>query len=49
MCILVAAKQTDILYHCKVYNEEKDVLEWEIMFTVVKHLDALHQVIIYHV
>ena len=49
VCILVASKQTDILYYCKMYYEEKAVLEWKIMFTVVKHLDALQQVTIYHV
>ena len=51
--ILVTAKQiekADILYYCKVYYEEKATFEneWEIMFTVVKHLNALQQVRILH-
>ena len=49
--ILVATKPTEkagIYYHCKMYYEEKATLEyeWKIMFTVVKDLDALEQVII---
>ena len=52
MCNLAATKPTekaDILYYCKVYYEETDDLEykWQIMFTVVKCLNALQQVIIY--
>ena len=52
MCILAATKlseKTVILYYCKVYYEENAILEykWQIMFTVVKHLNALQQVIIY--
>ena len=48
--ILVATKPTEkagIFYYCKIY-EEKATLEykWKIMFTVVKDLDALQQVII---
>ena len=50
--ILVATKLTEnILYYCKVYYEEKATLEyeWKVMFTVVKHLNVLQQVTIYHV
>ena len=50
--ILAATKLTEnILYYCKVYYEEKATSEneWKIMFTVVKHLNALQQVTIYHV
>ena len=45
---LVAAKLTEEadLCSCKVYFEEKAMLEWQVMFTVVKNLDALQQVII---
>ena len=48
VCILAEAKpakRADISFFCKVYYEEKAMLEWEVMFTVVKNLDALHQVI----
>ena len=49
--ILVATKPTEkagIYCYCKIYYEEKATLEyeWKIMFTVVKDLDALQQVII---
>ena len=50
--ILAATKLTkNILYYCKVYYEEKVTLEyeWKVMFTVVKHLNVLQQVTIYHV
>ena len=49
ICILAAVrpdKKANISFFCKVYYEEKDMLEWEVMFTVVKNLNALHQVII---
>ena len=48
MCILAAVRppiKADISFFCKVYYEEKDMLEWQVMFTVVKNLDALQQVI----
>ena len=50
MCILAAvrpAKKADISFFYKDYYEEKATLEWQIMFTVVKNLDALQQVISY--
>ena len=40
------AKPADKVGICKVYYEEKAILEWQVMFTVVKNLDALQQVII---
>ena len=33
-------------YFCKVYYEEKAMLEWQVMFVFVKNLDALQQAII---
>ena len=48
MCILAAVRpaiKAGISFFCKVYYEEKAKFEWEVMFTVVKNLDALHQVI----
>ena len=52
--ILAATKPTEkagILYYCKVYYQEKATLEyeWKVMFTVVKDLNTLQQVTIYHV
>ena len=47
MYILAAikpAKKADIGFFCKVYYEEKDMLEWQVMFTVVKNLNTLQQV-----
>ena len=54
MCILAATRPSEkagFLYYCKVYYEESAILEykWQIMFTVVKHLNVLQQVTIYHV
>ena len=40
------AKPADKVGICKVYYEVKANLEWQVMFTVVKNLDALQQVII---
>ena len=48
VCILPTAKpakRADISFFCKVYYEEKAMLEWEVMFTVVKNLNALQRVI----
>ena len=43
-----AAKLTeeDDLFSCKVYYEEKAMLQWQVIFTVVKNTEALQQVII---
>ena len=37
---------SSLQYFCKVYYEEKAMLEWQVMFVVVKNLDALQQAII---
>ena len=41
-----STKKADILYFCKVYYEIKAVLQWQVMLTVVKHLNALLQVML---
>ena len=49
--VLATTKLTEnILYYCKMYYEEKVTLEyeWQIMFTVVKHLNVLKEVTTYH-
>ena len=46
VCILATVKPAEKAGICKVYYEEKALLEWQVMFTVVKNLDALQQVII---
>ena len=44
----LAAKliEEDDLFSCKVYCEEKAMLEWQVIFTIVKNTEALQQVII---
>ena len=37
------AKPADKAGICKVYYEEKGILQWQVMFTVVKNLDALNR------
>ena len=46
-CIIVAAAKSveNIRYFCKVYYEEKAKLQWQVMFTVVKDLNALREVL----
>ena len=45
--ILVAsAKVASLYFYLKVYYEEKAMCEWTFMFTVVKNLEALQQVIL---
>ena len=48
MCIVAAGKPGEKAhtYFCKVYYEEKAMLEWQVMFVVVKNLHALQEVII---
>ena len=46
-CILVlAAEPPEITrYFCKVFYEEKANLQWQVMFTVVKNVEALREVL----
>ena len=47
-CIVVAAAKSaeNIRYFCKVYYEEKQPkLQWQVMFTVVKDLNVLREVL----
>ena len=35
----------DMLYFCKVYREKEAISSWKLMFTVVKDLDVLSEVL----
>ena len=46
-CILVVAAEPPEItrYFCKGFYEEKANLQWQVMFTVVKNVEALREVL----
>ena len=44
--VFKSTKKADILYFCKVYYEIKAVLQWQVILTVVRRLNALLQVML---